>query len=250
MRFVLSSFAFLVVSLALVGAQETEATLQVAESESWGSHLTDAEGASLYLYLEDEELEGESACAESCIRNWPPLTVEGEPVAGEGVDAGLLGTLSRNDGSTQVTYGGWPLYTYARDTEAGHTKGQGLGRVFFLVSPEGEQVTEELAQEAPELDEDVFAQLMTEGERAFRNNCVVCHGAEGQGAIGPRLAGNSNVGGTAFLVQRIIIGFPDHGMPPFRHLSDEQIAAISTFVRNSWGNEFGAVTPEEVGNLR
>jgi mono/diheme cytochrome c family protein len=122
--------------------------------------------------------------------------------------------------------------------------------VFFLVSPEGESITEELAQEAPEVDEEVFADLMAEGQRAFSSNSAVCHGAEGQGAIGPRLAGNSNLSRSEFIVRRIILGFPEHGMPPFGHLSDEQIAAIATFARNSWGNEFGAVLPEEVSDLR
>jgi predicted lipoprotein with Yx(FWY)xxD motif/cytochrome c5 len=249
--FLVAAGTALMLCLTLVSAQEAaQATVQVGESAEYGAHLTTVEGASLYLYLEDEGLEGESACVGSCTRNWPPLTVEGAPVAGEGVDAGLLGTIERADGASQVTYNGWPLYTYARDAQPGQTRGQGLGDVFFLVSPKGESITEELAQEAPEVDEEVFAMLMSEGEQAFSRNCAVCHGAEGQGAIGPRLAGNSNLGNTEFFVERILRGFPEHGMPPFGHLSDEQIAAIATFARNSWGNEFGAVLPEGVSALR
>ena len=45
-----------------------------------------------------------------CAVNWPPLIVEGKPTAGEGVNADLLGTVERTDGTMQATYNGWPLY--------------------------------------------------------------------------------------------------------------------------------------------
>ena len=63
-----------------------------------------------------------------------------EAMAGEGVDATLLGTITRDDGSTQVTYNGWPLYYFQDDAAPGDTNGQGLGGVWFLVSPEGEAI--------------------------------------------------------------------------------------------------------------
>lgn len=249
-RFATAVLAVFTISLALVSAQDaSEAHVQVREGPEYAPHLANDEGFSLYLYVKDEG-EEESACTGGCTRNWPPLTVEGDPIAGEGVDSELLGTISREDGETQITYNGWPLYTYARDAQAGDTKGQALGGAFFLVSPEGERITEALAQEAPEVDDEVFAEMMDQGKRLFSSNCAVCHGAEGQGAIGPRLAKNRNVGNTGFFVERILLGFPAHGMPPFGHLSDEQVAALATFVRNSWGNEFGAVIPEEVSEER
>ena len=63
-----------------------------------------------------------------------------EAMAGEGVDVTLLGTITRDDGSTQVTYNGWPLYYFHEDVAAGDTNGQGVEGVWFLVSPEGEAV--------------------------------------------------------------------------------------------------------------
>ena len=63
-----------------------------------------------------------------------------EEMAGEGVDATLLGTITRDDGSTQVTYNGWPLYYFHEDAAPGDTNGQGVGGVWFLVSPEGEAI--------------------------------------------------------------------------------------------------------------
>ena len=66
-----------------------------------------------------------------------------EGMAGDGVDSTLLGTITRDDGTTQVTYNGWPLYRYHEDLAAGDTNGQGLdeyGGLWYLVSPTGDAV--------------------------------------------------------------------------------------------------------------
>jgi len=92
-------------------------------------------------------------------------------------------------------------------------------------------------------DPELFAALMDEGAEGFDDNCSICHGDNGEGGGGgPRLAGNDYVSSNTALVSQIIFGYEDHGMPPFDHLSDREIAAIATFVRNSWGNEYG-ITP-------
>lgn len=107
----------------------------------------------------------------------------------------------------------------------------------------------QVAQADP--DPALLAALMEEGAEGFDDNCSICHGDEGQGGGGgPRLAGNSFVGSTTAIVTQIIEGYEDHGMPPFGHLDDRTIAAIATFVRNSWGNEYGIVTEETVANFR
>jgi predicted lipoprotein with Yx(FWY)xxD motif len=117
-----------------------DATVNVSESADFGSILVDGEGMSLYLFTNDTQNSGTSTCTGECLVEWPALTTEGDPVAGEGVDATLLGTITRDDGSTQVTYNGWPLYYFHEDAAAGDTNGQGLGGVWFLVSPEGEAI--------------------------------------------------------------------------------------------------------------
>lgn len=240
--------------VALAGdvfAQATSATLKLSTDARWGEHLVTEEGRSVYLYLLDEG--GASACVDACTNNWPPVTVAaGEaPTVGEGLDASLVGTIERADGTLQVTYGGHPLYTFRRDAEPGHTRGQALGDQFFLVSPAGEAVTEEAAAEVVTLPEEQMAALMEQGELVFSSNCAVCHGAEGQGLIGPRFAGNDALGDKDYVVDRVLNGFIDHGMPAWRNvLSDDQISAVLTFVRNSWGNEFGAVLAEEVAAAR
>jgi len=122
-----------------------EATVQVAESTDFGSILVDGEGMSLYVFLADTQDSGTSTCGDDdgCVAEWPPLTSQGAPVAGDGVDETLLGTITRDDGTMQVTYNGWPLYLFAGDAAPGDTNGQGLdefGGLWFLVSPTGEAI--------------------------------------------------------------------------------------------------------------
>jgi len=115
---------------------------EVATGESGeGEILFDDQGQALYLYTPDAERpEGTPpTCVDDCATAWPPLLTDGDPVAGPGVDASLLGTVVRADGTTQVTYGGQPLYLFASD-QPGTTSGQGVGGVWFLVSPSGQAV--------------------------------------------------------------------------------------------------------------
>lgn len=123
-------------------AEETEDTapasgdaVTVAGSDL-GDILVDADGNTLYLFTPDAQ--GESACYDQCEEIWPPLP--GDVSAGDGVDASLLGTTQRTDGSTQATYNGWPLYHYAADGGPGDTNGQGVGDVWFVVDPAGDAV--------------------------------------------------------------------------------------------------------------
>jgi len=93
----------------------------------------------------------------------------------------------------------------------------------------------------------VFAELMDEGADVYGDNCAFCHGAEGQGAGAPRLAGNDYLRANASLVGLILGGYESHGMPAFRYRLDvREIAAVATYVRNSWGNEFGITTEATV----
>ena len=119
----------------------TGASLQVSES-TIGSILVNSEGLSLYMFTEDAQNSGISVCSGDCLANWPPLLTLDAPSAGEGVDAALLGTIQRNDGSMQVTYNGWPLYLYSGDTAPGDVNGQGVGDKWYLVSPDGQAIME------------------------------------------------------------------------------------------------------------
>ena len=113
-------------------------TVEVTEDDALGQFLVDANGMTLYLFTDDSE--GTSNCEGGCAESWPPLLTDGTPEAGDGVDAELLGTTERADGTTQVTYDELPLYFYASDQSAGDTSGQGVGGVWYVVSPDGEAV--------------------------------------------------------------------------------------------------------------
>lgn len=94
------------------------------------------------------------------------------------------------------------------------------------------------------------AEVMAAGATGYARSCAGCHGAEGGGGAGPSLAGNPVTASTLGVVQMIIQGYANHGMPPFGHLSDDVIAAIASYVRNSWGNAHGEVTTAGVTEMR
>ena len=112
------------------------ATVKVSQNDQLGSFLVDDKGMTLYMYTKDTP--NTSNCYDKCATAWPPLLTSGAAQAGAGADPSLLGTTTRKDGSTQVTYKGMPLYYYVKDTDSSDTYGQGVGGVWFVVSPAGE----------------------------------------------------------------------------------------------------------------
>jgi predicted lipoprotein with Yx(FWY)xxD motif len=86
------------------------------------------------VYTFNSDTPGVSNCKGGCASTWPPLTVANgqTPTGGPGV-TGALGTISRDDGSLQVTYKGLPLYFFHSDSQAGDTKGNYTG--WSLVKP-------------------------------------------------------------------------------------------------------------------
>lgn len=117
--------------------------LKVLNSTDYGSkYLTDSKGLTLYLFTKEKS--DKSECYGDCATAWPPFLTKGEPVAGKGVDQELLGTTKRDDGKTQVTYDGHPLYYYVDEDEAGEILCQAVpefGGIWYIVKPDGEAVT-------------------------------------------------------------------------------------------------------------
>jgi len=107
-----------------------------------GKILVDAKGRTMYAFAADSK--GHSACTDSCLTYWPPVPAAAKPpTAAAGVTA-TFGVLHRQDGSTQLTADGWPMYTYVGDSKPGATAGQGLdesGGLWWVVSPSGKWIT-------------------------------------------------------------------------------------------------------------
>jgi predicted lipoprotein with Yx(FWY)xxD motif len=106
--------AILVLLCAPAAASAPGSSVTVAGS-SYGRILFDGRGFVLYAFTHDPR--GRSTCSGDCANAWPPYLVRGRPSAGAGVNAKLLGTTTRHDGSRQVTYAGRPLYYYVGDRQ-------------------------------------------------------------------------------------------------------------------------------------
>jgi predicted lipoprotein with Yx(FWY)xxD motif len=119
------------------GGAEATGALKMADSD-FGQILTDSEGRALYAFTKDTA--GKSTCYSSCEENWPPLVADGKPTASGDVDASLLKTVSREDGTKQAMIGKWPLYYFAGDSSPGDTQGQGVNGVWWLVDASGKLV--------------------------------------------------------------------------------------------------------------
>jgi predicted lipoprotein with Yx(FWY)xxD motif len=107
-----------------------------------GQILVNSQGRTLYLFKADQGTK--SACTGACAAAWPPLLVKGKPTLGNGINASLVGTATRPEGTTQLTYNGHPLYLFAQDQKAGETNGQGVsafGAAWFALNSAGNQVS-------------------------------------------------------------------------------------------------------------
>ena len=116
-------------------------TIAVASNAKLGQILVDGAGKTLYLFVADSG--SSSTCYTSCAQLWPPVLTSGPPQAGAGANASLLGTTTRTDGKTEVTYGGHPLYYFVSDKQAGDATGQGVdsfGALWWVVSASGAAV--------------------------------------------------------------------------------------------------------------
>ncbi|MHA1560225.1 MAG: c-type cytochrome [Alphaproteobacteria bacterium] len=174
------------------------------------------------------------------------ISLTGEFIGGTGKFDGIAGTVATE------------MFGFVEDREITVVGGRKTGR--FIVAGEVAPAAVEApapAQPAPaaEVEDDgaLFAALMEEGALVYRRiaNCAGCHGNEGLGDFAPRLAGDGYLASVGGVLGIILGGFTEHGMPAFSaDLDNRQVAAVATFVRNSWGNEFGLVREEWVANRR
>ncbi|ADD40360.1 hypothetical protein [Stackebrandtia nassauensis] len=120
------------------GEEKKSYDLQLVDNDEYGPILVNSEGMTLYMFFKDEKLDNASACYKDCLNKWTPLTVEDDPTYGDGVDKSLIGTIEREDGTKQVTYNDWPMYTFNDDANAGDTKGVGFKDLWCATTATGE----------------------------------------------------------------------------------------------------------------
>ncbi|MGO8872019.1 MAG: hypothetical protein ACLQPH_11580 [Acidimicrobiales bacterium] len=119
--------------------------IRVGNVNGLGSVLVDGQGITVYMFATDKQ-GSPSRCYDICAVQWPPLTLPPgvtAPVAGPGIRPRLLGTAPRTDGTTQITYNGWPLYLWPPDRAPGKATGQGLtnaGGLWYVLTPAGKPI--------------------------------------------------------------------------------------------------------------
>ncbi len=103
-------------------------------STSLGQVLVDGTKMTLYVRATDTAGGGKSTCTGACATNWPPLKVTSVPAKPTGA-SGTLATITRDDGTMQLTYNGMPLYGFSGDKAPGDTNGNGIGGVWSVARP-------------------------------------------------------------------------------------------------------------------
>ncbi|GAA2253629.1 hypothetical protein GCM10010430_41720 [Kitasatospora cystarginea] len=97
-----------------------------------------AAGFTLYRFDKDTAKPSKSTCDDACATTWPPVLVQpGSRIFLDGVSRSDVGVVKRDDGTFQVTIGGWPVYRFSKDTAPAQANGQGVGGTWFAVTPEG-----------------------------------------------------------------------------------------------------------------
>lgn len=112
------------------------AGVQATQNPQLGHIVADGEGFTLYRFDNDTATPSETTCFDDCATTWPPVLTRNKIVY-TGIDRSLLGTTTREDGSLQVTLGGWPLYRFSGDTAPGQINGEAVGGVWFTAAPDG-----------------------------------------------------------------------------------------------------------------
>jgi predicted lipoprotein with Yx(FWY)xxD motif len=118
------------------------ATVNLAKTAR-GEILVSSTGFTVYEFTKDSS--GKDSCVEitGCAHFWPPLLVTGAPMAGVGVKASLLSTITLPGGESQVTYNGHPLYLFTGDSGPGETDYVGVrafGGYWFALRRRGQAV--------------------------------------------------------------------------------------------------------------
>ncbi len=120
--------------------KEKWASLRSSAAGELDPVVVNGSGFTLYRFEKDTAAPPKATCNEDCAKTWPPVTVaKGGKVFIAGVKEADVGFVKRDDGRSQVTLKGWPLYRFAKDVNPGDTLGQGVGGTWFGITPDGKK---------------------------------------------------------------------------------------------------------------
>lgn len=119
----------LVMGIALTGLAWSQ-SVKIGMSNG-GGYLTDSQGMTLYYFTKD--VSGASVCNGKCAQAWPPFYADNLTIPST-LNKSDFGTITRDDGSKQTTFQGWPLYYWQNDKAPGDMTGQGVGGVWYTVA--------------------------------------------------------------------------------------------------------------------
>lgn len=239
MRILFTTAATLMLAAPALGQEEGDESiaLQIAQGESAGNYLADAEGRPLYTFSTDtpatDDRQAVVSCTiATCLEVWPLLTGPDDPEPVGGVDPALMG-VTEHDSRQVVTYDGWPLYRFVGDAGAQEPQGDGIqsfgGEWRVVAVPVDAQEDEQVAEAAD----------LAAAETMYAENCAQCHGRTGRGmASFPRIAAED----AAHIATRLMqyragetVG-PNSALmwPVAAPLTDQEIADIAAFVATTF----------------
>jgi predicted lipoprotein with Yx(FWY)xxD motif len=129
----------------VVGPTGVPASLVNTRESSAGPILVNAQGMTLYGFLNDTE--GESTCTGDCLANWPAAVIGEHDISV--LDPALWSTVENAEAGPMLKVGDWPLYTFSGDAAPGDVNGQEVGDVWYVVAPDGTPIEGAITVEAP-----------------------------------------------------------------------------------------------------
>ncbi|WP_406384690.1 hypothetical protein [Streptomyces sp. NBC_01618] len=111
--------------------------VSTSSSPTLGTIIVNEAGHTLYAFEKDTTSPPVSNCYADCAAKWPvvPATTNVK-----GIDSSLLGSVTRKDGTKQLTIKDHPVYLFAGDQAAGDTNGQALKGVWHALTPQGAEI--------------------------------------------------------------------------------------------------------------
>jgi predicted lipoprotein with Yx(FWY)xxD motif len=131
---VLLSLALFILSNLALAESSDNYTVNVTANKFLGNFLVNQSGFALYYFLDDADGNGFSTCYDGCVSTWPPFFAE-KLILPDSLRFIDFSTITREDGSSQTTFKGWPLYLYSRDIADGDTFGNGQKGLWHVIDP-------------------------------------------------------------------------------------------------------------------